>query len=166
MPIIALLVAVIAVGGAVLVYRLTASPHSSEIVISPPSPQITVHVNGEVGNPGVYVLDEDDRVEEAIEAAGGFTSGADETAINLAAPLRDGSRIHVYSLGDVPQKVNINTAESWLLEALPGIGEVLARRIIDYRSENGPFIEIEDLKMVEGIGTATFDKLMDRITVH
>jgi competence protein ComEA len=62
--------------------------------------------------------------------------------------------------------VNINTAEAWLLEALPGIGEVLARRIIDYRDENGPFLRIEDLKMVEGIGASTFDRLKDKITVH
>ncbi|MCJ7522237.1 MAG: ComEA family DNA-binding protein, partial [Dehalococcoidia bacterium] len=68
--------------------------------------------------------------------------------------------------GDVPQKVNLNTAETLLLEALPGIGEVLAQRIIDYRSENGPFQQIDDLTKVEGIGPATFENLKDKITVR
>ena len=164
--VIALIVIIITAGGAVLIYRLTALPESNEIRISPPSPEITVCIEGEVVSPGVYILQEGSRVEDAVEAAGGFTSEAGQLALNLAAPVRDGDRIRVYGLDDVPQKVNLNTAEAWLLEALPGIGEVLARRIIDYREENGPFMQVEDLKIVEGIGPAAFDKLKDMITVH
>lgn len=165
-PSIALLVIIIIIGGAVLLYRLTPLPNSTEIVISPPSPEITVYVEGEVVNPGVYTLKDSDRIEDAIEAAGGFTPDADQSALNLAASLRDGDQIHVYKVGDVPQKVNLNTAETLLLEALPGIGEVLAQRIIDYRSENGPFQQIDDLTKVEGIGPATFENLKDKITVR
>ena len=158
-PVIALLVVIIVVGGAVFLYRQTSLPNSTEIVISPPSPEITVYVEGEVANPGVYTLKDSDHIEDAIEAAGGFTPDADQSALNLAASLRDGDQIHVYKVGDVPQKVNLNTAETLLLEALPGIGEVLAQRIIDYRSENGPFQQIDDLTNVDGIGPATFEKV-------
>ena len=165
-PVIALLVVIIVVGGAVFLYRQTSLPNSTEIVISPSSPEISVYVEGEVANPGVYTLKDSDRIEDAIEAAGGFTPDADQSALNLAASLRDGDQIHVYKVGDVPQKVNLNTAETLLLEALPGIGEVLAQRIIDYRSENGPFQQIDDLTKVEGIGPVTFENLKDKITVR
>lgn len=165
-PVIAILVVVIVVGGAVFLYRQTSLPNSTEIVISPPSLEITVYVEGEVASPGVYTLKDSDRTEDAIEAAGGFTPDADQSALNLAASLRNGDQIHVYKVGDVPQKVNLNTAETLLLEVLPGIGEVLAQRIIDYRSENGPFQQIDDLTKVEGIGPATFENLKDKITVR
>jgi len=165
-PIIALLVALIVAGGVFLFYRQTFLSDSTEILISPPSPEIHVYVEGEVVSPGVYRLEDGDRVADAIEAAGGFTPDADRVAVNLAVPLRDGQQIHVYKVGDVPQKININTAEVWLLQVLPGIGEVLSQRIIAYRNDNGPFQRIEDLKKVEGIGTATFEKLKDKIAVH
>jgi len=162
----ALLVALIVIGGAVFLYRQCALPQSAEIVISPPSPDIHVYVEGEVVSPGLYMLEDGDHVVDAIEAAGGFTPDADQGAVNLAAPLRDGGHVHVYKIGDVPQKINLNTAEAWLLQALLGIGETLAQRIIDYRNENGPFQQIEDLKKVEGIGPARFEKLKDKITVR
>lgn len=165
-PVVVLLVAVIIVGGAVFLFRQTTLSNSTEIFISPPSPEITVYVEGEVVNPGVYMLEDGDRVEDAIEAAGGFTSDADRGAVNLAGSLRDGDQIRVYRAGDVPQKVNLNTAEAWLLETLPGIGEVLAQRIIDYRNENGLFQQIEDLKKVAGIGPALLAKLKDKIAVR
>ncbi|MCJ7522907.1 MAG: SLBB domain-containing protein, partial [Dehalococcoidia bacterium] len=98
-PSIALLVIIIVIGGAVLLYRLTPLPNSTEIAISPPSPEITVYVEGEVVNPGVYTLKDSDRIEDAIEAAGGFTPDADQSALNLAASLRDGDQIHVYKVG-------------------------------------------------------------------
>jgi len=165
-PVIALLAALIVIGGAVLLYRHYALPQSVEIVISPPSPEIHVYVEGEVVSSGVCILQEGDRVADAIEAAGGFTPDADQGAVNLAAPLRDGDRVHVYRIGNVPQKVNLNTAEAWLLQSLPGIGQTLAQRIIDYRNENGPFQHIEDLKKVEGLSAATLEKLKDKITLN
>ena len=64
-----------------------------------------------------------------------------------------------------PQKINLNRAEAWLLEALPEIGESRAQAIIDYREQNGPFHNINELIKVEGIGTATYEKIKDRITV-
>ncbi|MBT9163708.1 MAG: ComE operon protein 1 [Chloroflexi bacterium] len=68
--------------------------------------------------------------------------------------------------GEAPQRININTADAWLLQALPGIGEVWAERIIKYRTEHGPFESIEDLKKVPDFRDSTFEKLKDKITVH
>jgi len=164
--VIVLLIALILIGGAVLLYRQTSSPSSAEIIIFPPSPEICVYVEGEVVNPGVYTLEQGDKVADAVEAAGGFTLDADQGSVNLAATLRDGEQIHIYKLGDIPQKININTAEAWLLESLPGIGETLAQRIVDYRIAHGYFQRIEDLKNVRDIGPAVFDKVKDKIAVR
>ena len=164
--VIVLLMALILIGGAVLLYRQTSSPSSAEMIIFPPSPEICVYVEGEVVNPGAYTLLTGDYVADAVDAASGFTIDADQGSVNLAATLRDGEQIHIYKLGDVPQKININTAEAWLLESLPGIGETLAQRIVDYRIANGYFQSIEDLKNVRDIGPVVFDKIKDKIAVR
>jgi competence protein ComEA len=163
---IAVLLLLIVVGGGVLLYRWYSVPNGTEIVITPPSPEITVYVEGEVAHPGVYTLADGVTIADAIGAAGGFSDNADEGSVNLAAPLRDGNQVHVRGIGDVPQRVNVNTADEWLLEALPGIGETLARRIVDYRNANGPFLRIEDLTSVDGIGPAAIEKLRDKATVR
>jgi competence protein ComEA len=165
-PIIGILIAVILVSGAVFVYRHISNPHADEIAISPPSSKICVYVEGEVVNPGIYTLENGGHVADAIDAAGGFTGDADQGSVNLSATSKDGAQIHVYKTGEVPQKVNINTAEVWLLESLPGIGEALAQRIVDYRIENGYFQSIDDLRGMEGIGAAAFEKIKDKVTVH
>jgi len=112
------------------------------------------------------VLEQGALISDAIDAAGGFTPDADRSAVNLAATLRDGDQVHIYKLGDMPQKIDINTAEVWLLESLPGIGETLAQRIVDYRIAHGYFQSIDDLTEVDGIGAAVFEKIKDKITVH
>ena len=164
-PFIGLLVVIALAGGVVLLYRQLTLVHPEEIVISPPSTKITVYVEGEVADPGVYALSDGNLVGDAVEAAGGFASAADLGSVNLAGTRRDGEQVHIYRLGDVPQRININTAEAWLLEALPGIGEALAQKIIDYRTANGPFQQVEDLMNVDGIGLSVFDKVKDKITV-
>jgi competence protein ComEA len=163
---ILVLVALILAGGGLLFYRQTVLSSSGEIIISTPSAEIWVYVEGEVAAPGVYELDREAFIADAIEAAGGFSPQADHASVNLAATVRDGEHIHVYRVGEIPQKVNINTAELWLLEALPGVGETLAQRIIDYRTSNGFFQEIDELKKVEGVGTKLFGQIKDRITVR
>jgi len=165
-PAIALLLAVILTGLAIFLYRQTSLPHATEITIASPSPNIQVHIEGAVVNPGVYSLNLDDRVTDAVEAAGGFAGDADLEAVNLAAKLSDGDRVYIHRTGEVPQKININTADVWLLDALHGIGEELAQDIIDYRTENGPFQAIEDLINVNGIGPALFEQIKDKITVQ
>jgi competence protein ComEA len=142
---------------------------------------LLVHVAGWVHHPGVFELHEGQRVIDAIEAAGGAKAGADLTTINLAALLTDAQQIVVakrgatgpgppssgtsVGSGEASELVNINTATLDQLETLPGIGEVLAQRIVDYREEHGPFGSAEDLLDVSGIGDATLADLKPHITV-
>jgi competence protein ComEA len=161
-----LLVIVLLFGVAALIYRQTSAPGSTEILILAPSPEIRAYVDGAVANPGVYLLRDGDLLLDAVQAAGGFTADAHTSSVNLAAPVRDGEHVYVYSLGEMPQKVNINTADAWLLESLPGIGELLAQRIIDHRECTGGFRSIEELTQVDGIGVATFEMLEDRVSVR
>lgn len=147
---------------------------------------IVVYVNGEVKNPGVYTVKENSRVENVIKAAGGFTEKADKEKINLAKKLKDEDYIlinkkvdessnnsmsneEVKSKGEglakEPDKVNLNTATKEELKTIPGVGDVTAQRIIDYREENGSFNSIEELKNVERIGDKTFEKIKEYVDV-
>jgi competence protein ComEA len=153
---------------------------------SPTSAGIVVNVAGAVVSPGVYTLPAGARVIDGIRAAGGAAPGADVASINLARPLTDGERVYIPRKGETPPpeaatggaggtgggssgssngKVNINTASESELEALPGIGQVLAQRIVDYRTQHGPFHDVKDLLKVEGIGEKKFDSLKDYVTV-
>jgi competence protein ComEA len=158
-----------------------ASPGAAEqAVSSTPTPApIIVDVAGEVRKPGVYEFAEGDRVIDAIERAGGALPKADLSLLNLAAPITDGTQILVPKTGPAPAAgvspapiggstsglININTATATELEALSGIGEVLAATIIEYRTTNGPFTAVDDLLDVSGIGPATLDEIRDQITV-
>jgi competence protein ComEA len=146
---------------------------------SPDVLPILVDVAGWVRRPGVYEFHDGDRVIDAIEAAGGARRGAALDALNLAAPLADGTQILVPrrpplgtagpapSVGGDPTspKVNINSASAVELEALPGVGEVIAQRIVDYRTANGPFGSVDDLLDVSGIGEVTLEDIRDLVTV-
>jgi competence protein ComEA len=149
---------------------------------SPTPAVLIVDVAGWVRSPGVYEFVEGDRVIDAIEVAGGAKTGAALEALNLAAPLVDGTQVLVprradTSGGGVPgvpggpgmpgtaAKINVNTASAAELESLPGIGEVLAQRIIDHRTENGPFATVDDLVDVSGIGDAILEQIRDDVTV-
>ena len=145
-----------------------------------PSPEVVVLVDvaGWVHRPGVYEFTEGARVIDAIDAAGGARSGALLEALNLAAPLTDGTQILVPSEGQegvAPAPVtggavagglvNVNSAIATELEELPGIGEVIAQRIIDYRTENGPFATVDELVDVSGIGDAILESIRELVTV-
>jgi competence protein ComEA len=145
---------------------------------SPEAPPLIVDVAGAVRKPGVYEFHDGDRVVDAIEAAGGPTRKASLDALNLAAPLTDGVQIFVPvavpagagipaapGASAPPAPVNINTASATELEALPGIGEVIAQRIVDYRTQNGPFASVDALLDVSGIGDATLGDIRDLVTV-
>jgi len=143
---------------------------------SPDVVPILVDVAGWVRRPGVYEFHDGDRVIDAIEAAGGARRGAALDALNLAAPLADGTQILVprrqasgpvgsVGSGATPSKVNINAASAAELEALPGVGEVIAQRIVDYRTANGPFGSVDDLLDVSGIGEVTLENIRDLVTV-
>lgn len=139
---------------------------------------IRVHVTGLVNAPGVYSLPENARMEDAIEAAGGLQEEADSQSLNLAAPLEDGQRLYIPPAQDLTLAtddrglsietsplVNINTAGFAELDNLPGIGEVKAQAILDYRQKNGLFTALEDLMKVEGISQSLFEKLDGLITL-
>ena len=134
---------------------------------------ITVHVSGAVTAPGLAVIESEARVADAIAAVGGVISGADLTALNLAAPLRDGEQIVVPFAsphGGAPAvvddgRVRINAASAAELETIPGVGPVLASRIIAARDEMGGFAAVEDLLDVSGIGEATLASMRDYVVI-
>ncbi len=115
-----------------------------------------VYIGGAVINPGIYSLREGETIQAVLSDVG-LEPDADLNHIAIYIP-EEGEE-------QSPQKVDINRAEEWLLEALPGIGETRARAIVKYRSENGEFKRVEDLLQVKGIGQGTFDKIKDYITV-
>lgn len=131
---------------------------------------IEVHVAGWVDAPGVVRLSEGSITADAIEAAGGLRPGAPSHVVNLAAPVNDGDQIFVPGpdAGGVPGReglVSLNQATASELEALPGVGPVLAERIVTYRDRNGPFGEVEDLLDVPGIGESKLSSIRDLIRV-
>ena len=138
---------------------------------------ITIYVNGEVINPGVYKLKNDSRVDDAIKVAGGFTEKADKDKLNLAKKIRDEDYIYVSeinnknenSLGNSAsgtKKVNINEASKEELKTISGIGDVTAQKIIEYREEKGGFNSIEEIKNIDRIGEKTFQKLKDKLDIR
>jgi competence protein ComEA len=149
------------------------------------APSLVVYVAGAVRRAGVYEFAPGSRIVDAIRRAGGLAPGADLAQVNLAEPLTDGERVYVPRRGETPPpatdgsssggspsgsvggaKVNINTATATELDAgLPGVGPVLAQRIVDYRTQHGPFRDVRDLLKVEGIGQKKFDALKDFATV-
>lgn len=147
--------------------------------------EIYVHVCGCVRKPGVYQLHSGARTQEAIDAAGGFSEKANQTAWNLAEVLQDGMQIYIPSKEEAKEAlneeqsskkvlsaspkgdtVNINTASKEELVTLPGIGKSRADAIIACREEKGSFTSIEEIKNVAGIGEGIFNRLKDLITVN
>jgi len=152
-----LLAAIIVAGGAVIWSKQSRS-QEIEITLAPERElRGTIYVSGEVNNPGFYPLEAGDGIEDVLEAAGGIADGADLSHVELV--------IYGSNEGETPQKVNINTAEAWLLAALPGIGEVKAQAITDYRQQNGPFRDIDELLKVDGFGDVTCERIKHLITV-
>ena len=139
---------------------------------------IKVHLDGEVVNPGVYEVEENSRLQDAIKLAGGVTQNASLRNINLAVFVKDEEKYYIPSIEDEENnefsytqngnkngKININTANIEELKKINGIGEGLASRILEYRKDRGRFNTIEDLKNVSGIGDKKFESLKDEITV-
>ena len=143
------------------------------------APIVVIDVAGKVNKPGVYKLPSGSRAVDALKAAGGAKKGVDLSDINLAHVLNDGEQIVVgapkvitstgRSKGSSKVKlsgpVNINTATAAQLDALPGIGPVMAARIITYREKNGPFKSVEDLRKVSGMGASKFNALQNQIRI-
>lgn len=149
-----------------------------------PAEGLYVHVLGEVVAPGLYIVDPDARLIDALAAAGGTLESADLQAVNLARPLSDGEQIVVPQIGAEPPPVvaeggggggggdnrtdgvvNLNTADQTALETLPRIGPALAQRIIEWRDENGRFRSVDDLLAVPGIGEKLLAGVRDKVRV-
>jgi competence protein ComEA len=155
--------------------ELSTAPTGASVMSSAPPDRVVVHVSGAVADPGVRALPGTARVDDAVKAAGGATSAARTDQLNLARPLRDGEQIHVPNASEAASAVtggsgpgglvNLNRATAVELEELPGVGPVLAERIIDHRETQGGFRSIADLQQVPGIGEKTFAELEDLVTV-
>lgn len=146
------------------------------------SNSIFVHVCGAVKKPGVYELQSEARVCDAIKAAGGLKKKAADTEVNQAQTLTDGEQVCIpyktdnnkesvvadgsgMSSGTEGNKISINRATAEELMTLPGIGESKAQSIIQYREEHGGFQKIEDIKNIQGIKDGVFNKIVDCIVL-
>lgn len=134
-----------------------------------------VHVLGEVAEPGLYILDPQARLVDAIAAAGGTLETADLQAVNLARPLSDGEQVVVPVRGAAAAdatpvqpgdgRIDLNAADQAELETLPRIGPALAQRILEWREENGRFRAVEDLLAVPGIGEKLLAGIREKVRV-
>lgn len=148
--------------------------------------KIKVYVTGAVNFPGVIELEEGARIQDAIKLAGGAKEDANLEKVNLAYCLEDGQKLYIPNIGENEveyistengdnvieknpnsnnSKVNINTGGVEELKALPGVGDLLAQKIIDYREENGKFKTVDDLKNVSGIGDKKFESMKEYVSV-
>ena len=156
--VITLLLLVIIVIGSIIIWSRYSRGHTLEISLLPEQTlQGEIYIDGQANNPGFYPLKAGDSLEDIIQSAGGATDDADFTRLRLYIPNTGNE--------EQPQKIDINQAEAWLLEALPGIGETRAQAILGYRLQNGRFRSINELTKVEGIGNATYEKIKHLITV-
>ncbi len=158
-----------------------------EVVLPPatPTPELKVFVSGEVARPGVYQLQEGDRLVDALVAAGGPTSEADLMAVNQALRVNDEDHLHIPRIGETSTpppagilrsnasgghnaagRLNINDADVEALKELPNIGDARARAIIAYRQQAGGFSDPAEIMEVDGIGPGIFESLRDLITVR
>ena len=176
--------------GTGILYLISRPSRGAPIQLLPaPTPlPLFVQISGAVQQPGLYELPPGSRLNDAIQAAGGLSADADTSQINLAAPLTDGNLVTIPHKAELSSPVleetdsapspdtrsgsmietgvvNINTATLEELESLPEIGPVIAQRILDYRTTNGPFTTLEAIQNVDGIGPVTFEQIKGLISI-
>lgn len=145
-------------------YQLNNIENSNEDII--------VHIDGAINNPGIYTLKVGSRVDDIIKLANGFKNNANTKVVNLAKMLNDGEKIYIYTndeeiienIFNNSKTININNCTKEELMTLPGIGDSIANRIIEYRKNNS-FNKIEDIKNVKGIGESKYNSIKDYISV-
>jgi len=172
-------------------YNYYFKPLESEVFISnneslrhssgqaSPGSFLLVHLSGAVKREGVYKIKTGSRRLDVIKAAGGFSSKADLSKVNLAKEVNDGEKIIIPFKkinilieknetfgGSVGGLIGINSANQNRLQEIPGVGKVTAERIIEYRSSNGGFSSVDDLKKVKGVGEKKFEKIKDFVTLN
>ena len=138
--------------------------------------EYTVHINGEVNKPGIVKVKPKSKVKDLVELAGEFTENADISKVNLEEELFEGTQIKIPAkeenkkwktkvrLGE-NEIININTATQAELEKLPGVGEKLAKRVIEYREKYGAFKDKRQIKRVNGIGDKKYQQMADHIEI-
>lgn len=147
------------------------------VVVVQGNNEVMIDIEGEVIKPGVYKMARGSRMGEVLVAAGGLAAGADrewvEKNINKAEIVKDGMKIYIPSKGEEALVlgsessglININTAGMEELDKLPGVGPGIAQKIIDYRQNNAGFRDINEIKLVSGIGEKLFEKIKDQISL-
>ena len=155
----AILLVLIIVAGSVIISQKASQGQAIDIAVEQGREIMgKIYVGGEVNNPGYYTIFAGDKIDDIITAAGGLKEGANLDSLELTICQAD---------NEYPsQKININRAEAWLLEALPGIGETKAQAIIEYRQQHGLFRDINELMQVPGFGDAIFTQIKGFITVN
>ncbi|MDO4794162.1 MAG: helix-hairpin-helix domain-containing protein [Filifactor alocis] len=154
------------------------SEETAEEVLDMTPRKVVIYLTGEVKRPGIVELSSDMRLKDALEMVGGFTSEADINSINLAQKVEDERHYVVTKVGEPIADaaisssstskgglININMATAEELKSLDGIGDGLAQRIINHRTEQGAFSSIEEIKNVSGIGEKKFEAIKDSICV-
>lgn len=147
-------------------------PQRLQATTTAPESIMDIHVAGWVRSPGVVQLPEGSIVADAVEAVGGLRPGASSHSLNLAAPLRAGDQVYVSGPDEGSQSpvaddglIAVNQATASDLEQLPGVGPVLAERIVAYREANGPFEQVEDLLDIPGIGESKLASMRDMVRI-
>lgn len=159
---------------------LVSKTGDTDIFLEEPKRIIHVEIKGEVKNPDVYEIEEGSIIKDLIDKAGGLTEKANIEKINRAKKVNDNELIIITNDSNIDEvsgsnfvntteeesgKININTSDLSKLKEIPGVGDVKAKSIIDYREKNGGFKSIEDIKNIDGIGDKTFEKIKDSITI-
>ena len=152
-----------------------AAPAPVSAAVSAAASDVVVHVAGQVRRPGLVRLPAGARVADAVEAAGGVTRARAADSVNLARVLVDGEQIVVTDAPTAPAPaaegpgapmvLDLNTATAAALDTLPGVGPVLAARIVAWRDANGPFRSVEELGEVSGIGEAILGQVRALVRV-
>jgi len=163
----------LAVTGVLLVARRPAPP--IRIIEAPDQSEVAVQVDGAVVRPGIYRLRSGARLADALAAAGGVSADADLGGVNRARRVRDGERITVPRTAgpgsiEAPAAggtvLDLNSATTEALETLPGVGPVMARRIVDYRISHGGFRRVDELLQVKGVGPRLLEGLRARLVIR
>jgi competence protein ComEA len=169
----ALVTALVVVGLSIFVDRLDAPGIE---IVGQTGPGFIVQISGAVATPGVYDIPSNGRLADVVAAAGGLTNDAEVAKLNLAARLGDGEHITIPVISgnsdlDTEEAaigsglINVNTATVGELDVLPGVGPVIAGRIVDEREENGPFLTVDSLTRVDGISAGTLEELRPLVSV-
>lgn len=153
--ILIILVVTLLVSGGVALARFQPAPPLEITLPAANEHGGEIKIVGAVTNPGIYPFDPGDAIGSLLDAAGGALDASRELTLTVVAA----------DSANQPQKININTAAAWLLEALPGIGETRAQTIVAYRQANGNFKHTTELMRVNGIGQSLYDEIKDLITV-